>query len=419
MAGLGSFVRGIGAGYGLGSGIREDIKEKGLERERQSIAKEAQDKFGGLDDDAYRYMADNYAAVLADRGDLDGAREWLTFARDAKTRAGADLFAEGLHHLNMGNHDRFFESLGRLGKLNGYGDGYDVTRWEKMTSPDGQEGYRVFYKEGDSEGAFDVPADKLPDLYAATASPQGVWQFRREAQVAAAKRQADLKDFEAREGIKAGHSERADQRKDRAKAYDDASKTIREQDYGTGDDALTPRQVHDQAAEQVGLRGRFLRGGRGAPGLTGAGANVPGGGLVNRRTGEAITSRDAAARRAAPGPAAPQDMPAQQQPEQPAPAPNAGAGMGGWMGDPREPPAAPGYVPDPPLAGASAAAATPNFNAVRAAQDERAAQIRQQRMPMPRPRPEPPGLGGGAMPPAGQATGLQRRIDWHRRRAEQ
>ncbi len=372
MAGLSSFVGGLATGYGLGKGFKEDFREGQDRRERQKITQEAKEKFGGLDDEAYLYMADRYAGVLAETGDIEGATSWLDFAKDRKTRAGADLFAEGLVDLNRGNYDAFFEKANKLGKLNGYGDQYELSgKPEPHYGEDGQmQGFRVTFKDGDGkEYRQDIPIDKLGDFYSTTVSPQAAFEATRARKVAEQGRKAELEDFATKEKIKARTGRPKERREGKADSYDAAVDALKDSiDYQDASPEDQRRMVNDQARQ----RERFVGGrGRQSPGIMGGDRPEPGprAGLVNRETGETVPlSEIERQEQATPSPGQPEPM---RAPE---------TGVGGAHE-------------------AAAPAPTRNFDAMRAALEERAAHIRGQHMdasvtpPTPRARPAASGLG--------------------------
>lgn len=336
--GLGSFMKGMVQGYGIGRDIAKQNEVDTRNQRIREATQETKDKFGDvLSDEAYTHMMKKQALIYAESGDMSKAEEFRKWSDSQDAKSGTKLFARGLAQFQNGDLDGGFRTTQELARLKGYGDVFDMKSWQPIVDGDGKRlGTRVTMAGPDGKAVTqDIPAGREAEVLARAANPPAAFEAETKRRDASAKSRGELAEYEEKKKIDqryAGGENPTKQREDAIKALRDNSRTFGAKSDKTFDE-LDDAGKEAEIAREIRLRrpgtspqasapGASPSPGIGAvaaPQASAAAAPARRGGYVNDTVGQTMTVPQAQARAGIGAPAA-----AAGNPQPPAPPPGLG-----------------------------------------------------------------------------------------------
>ncbi len=165
--------------------------------------------------------------VMLEQNDYEGAKALDEWAESADAKRGAKLVGSSLLKAQTGDHEGALKDVIEVSKINGYlNSDFEIVDAEPVENGAGQVlGYRLQIQSGDEVIEQDIALDDIPQVISTFANPAAAFKSQMEANATQAQKEAEMREFEQKEQIKAGVKKPSDD----AKLRTDAIKSILEE----------------------------------------------------------------------------------------------------------------------------------------------------------------------------------------------
>lgn len=278
-----SFGIGLGAfmdGFERGAGIRDRLDERKRVKENRAnlanIETDAKQQFdqaveqGHLEADQFdefwmKYALPKRRNELLRQGDVAGARALQEWGESDEARKGGRLFGSAMFKAQTGDAAGALQDAIKAGQVKGYIDhGYELVGQDEIRDAAGTLlGFRLRVKDAEgNEVEQDVTVDDVPRIVSTFANPDSAWQSQVATRERQTKRNEDLEDFEAKEGIKARHAKSSNP--DYVERYQKVREDLAKNDLDFND---LSEDEQDKRVRGVLESAERYAGERGAPGI--------------------------------------------------------------------------------------------------------------------------------------------------------